>query len=150
MGPSLSLLFRASHPAFSPDHQPHWLAVTSDLPPLMQKQQPSIELFTSSSLQLHDVKALKSLGFPGGVVVKNLPADAGHMGSSPGLGRSHMPRSNWAREPQLLSLRVWSLRSATREATIVRGPHTVMKSGPPLAATRESPRTETKTQHSQR
>ena len=27
------------------------------------------------------------------------------MGSSPGLGRSHMPRSNKARVPQLLSLR---------------------------------------------
>ena len=33
-------------------------------------------------------------GFPGGAVVKNLPANAGHTGSSPGLGRSHMPRSN--------------------------------------------------------
>ena len=33
-------------------------------------------------------------GFPGGAVVKNPPADAGDMGSSPGLGRSHMPRSN--------------------------------------------------------
>ena len=43
-----------------------------------------------------------------------------------------MPRSNWAREPQLLSLRVWSLCSATREATIVRGPRTTMKSGPCL------------------
>ena len=40
--------------------------------------------------------------------------------------------SSWAREPQLLSLRVWSLYSATREATIVRGPRTVMKSGPHL------------------
>ena len=59
-----------------------------------------------------------------------LPANAGDMGSSPGLGRSHMPRSNWAREPQLLSLRVWSLCSATTEATTVRGPHTTMKSGP--------------------
>ncbi|KAJ8781931.1 hypothetical protein J1605_010679 [Eschrichtius robustus] len=29
-----------------------------------------------------------------------------------------MPRSNWAREPQLLSLRVWSLCSATREAAM--------------------------------
>ena len=38
----------------------------------------------------------------------------------------------WAREPQLLSLRVWSLCSATREAAIVRGPRTAMKSGPPL------------------
>ena len=44
------------------------------------------------------------LGFPGGTVVGNLPANAGDTGSSPGLGRSHMPRSNWAREPQLLSL----------------------------------------------
>ena len=71
-----------------------------------------------------------SLGFPGGAVVENLPANAGDTGSSPGLGRSHMPRSNWAREPQLLSLRVWSLCSATREAAIVRGLRTAMKSGP--------------------
>ena len=33
-------------------------------------------------------------GFPGGTVVENLPANAGDTGSSPGLGRSHMPRSN--------------------------------------------------------
>ena len=71
-------------------------------------------------------------GFPDGAVVENLPANAGHMGSSPGLGRSHMPRSHWAREPQLLSLRVWSLCSATREAAIVRGPRTAMKNGPRL------------------
>ena len=45
------------------------------------------------------------LDFPGGAVVKNLPANAGDTGSSPGQGRSHMPRSNWARAPQLLSLR---------------------------------------------
>ena len=32
--------------------------------------------------------------FPGGAVVKNPPANAGDTGSSPGLGRSHMPRSN--------------------------------------------------------
>ena len=61
-----------------------------------------------------------------------LPANAGDMGSSPGPGRSHMPRSSWAREPQLLSLRVWSLCSATREAAMVRGPRTAMKSGPHL------------------
>ena len=71
-------------------------------------------------------------GFPGGAVVENLPANAGDTGSSPGLGRSHMPWSNWAREPQLLGLRIWSLCSATREATIMRGPRTVMKSGPRL------------------
>ena len=33
-------------------------------------------------------------GFPGGTVVKNLPANAGDTGSSPGPGRSHMPWSN--------------------------------------------------------
>ena len=36
----------------------------------------------------------EALGFPGGAVVENLPANAGDTGSSPGLGRSHMPRSN--------------------------------------------------------
>ena len=64
-------------------------------------------------------------------MVESLPANAGDAGSSPGLGGSHMPRSNWAREPQLLSLCVWSLCSATREAAM-RGPRTAMKSGPRL------------------
>ena len=63
-------------------------------------------------------------------MVENLPANAGYVGSSSGLGRSHMPRSNWAREPQLLSLCVWSLCSATGEVVTVRGPRTAMKSGP--------------------
>ena len=60
--------------------------------------------------------------FPGGTVVKNPPANAGDTGSSPGPGRFHMPQSNWAREPQLLSLRcrarkpqLLSLRAATTE-----------------------------------
>ena len=33
-------------------------------------------------------------GFPGGAVIKNLPANAGDTGSIPGPGRSHMPRRN--------------------------------------------------------
>ena len=33
----------------------------------------------------------KTLGFPGGSVVKNLPANAGDTGLIPGLGRSHIP-----------------------------------------------------------
>ena len=33
------------------------------------------------------------MDFPGGAVVKNLPANVGDMDSSPGLGRSHMLRS---------------------------------------------------------
>ena len=71
-------------------------------------------------------------GFPGGAVVGSLPASAGDTGSSPGLGGSHVPRSDWAREPQLLSLRVWSLCSATGGAATVGGPRTAMRSGPCL------------------
>ena len=86
-------------------------------------------------------------GFPGGAVVGSLPANAGDTGSSPGLGGSHMPRSSWAREPQLLSLRVWSLCPAKGGAAIVkgprtaivRGPRTAMKSGP-RAAMKGGPR----------
>ena len=116
-----------------------------------------IELFVVRWMDLESViqseVSQKERGFPGGAVVENLPANAGDTGSSPGLGGSHMSRSNSAREPQLLSLCVWSLCSATGEAAMVRGPRTAMKIGPrwpPLAATGESPRTETKTQHSQK
>ena len=76
-----------------------------------------------------DSKSL-SWGFPGGAVVESLPANAGDTGSSPGLGRSHVPRSNWTREPQLLSLHVWSLCPTTGGAAIVKGLRTAMKSGP--------------------
>ena len=37
--------------------------------------------------------ALKNQGFPGASVIKNLPAKVGDMGSTPFLGRSHMPWS---------------------------------------------------------
>ena len=89
-------------------------------------------------------------------MVGNPPANAGDMGSGPGLGRSHVPWSGWAREPQLLSLRVWSLCSATREAAIVRGPCTAMKSGPRLPqlekalAQKKKKEKKMKTQHSQK
>ena len=66
-------------------------------------------------------------------MVGSLPANAGDTGSGPGLGGSRMPRSGWAREPQLLSLRVWSLCPATGGAAIVRGPRAAMKSGPHTA-----------------
>ena len=36
----------------------------------------------------------RKMGFPGGAVVKNPPANAGDTGWSPGPGRSHMPQSN--------------------------------------------------------
>ena len=37
---------------------------------------------------------LNKLGFPGGAMVKNQPANEGDTGSFPGLGRSRMPWSN--------------------------------------------------------
>ena len=40
----------------------------------------------------------------GGTVGRNLPTNAGVVGSIPGLGKSHMPWSNQAGKPQLLSL----------------------------------------------
>ena len=43
---------------------------------------------------IFSIKKIEILGFPGGAVVENLPASAGNTGSSPGLGRSHMPRSS--------------------------------------------------------
>ena len=49
-----------------------------------------------------------------------------------------MPRSGWAHGPRLLSLRVWSLFSATGEATMVRGPRTAMRSGPRLLRLEEA------------
>ena len=39
-------------------------------------------------------KKIEIGGFPGGAVFENLAANAGETGSSPGLGRPHMPRSN--------------------------------------------------------
>ena len=42
----------------------------------------------------NSVNKTNTRGFPGGAMVKNLPASAGDTGSSPGPGRSHMPRSN--------------------------------------------------------
>ena len=52
--------------------------------------------FPHLKVQKHSKESIlkEKRGFPGGAVVENLPANAGDMGSSPGLGRSHMPRSN--------------------------------------------------------
>ena len=41
------------------------------------------------------------MGFPGGSVVKNLPAKAGDIASIPSLGRSHIAQSNSPRAPVL-------------------------------------------------
>ena len=81
-------------------------------------------------------------GFPGGSVVKNLPADAGDTGSNPDPGRSHMPQSSHcvaATEPLLLRP-----RSATRKTTTTRS----LSSSCSLQL--EKAHTARKTQHSQK
>ena len=42
----------------------------------------------------NSVEKAELVGFHGGAVVGNPPANAGDTGSSPDLGKSHMPRSN--------------------------------------------------------
>ena len=56
----------------------------------------SLEMMKAKMQYSKIFKALKEKksGFPSGAVVKNLPANAGDTGSSPGLGRSHIPRIN--------------------------------------------------------
>ena len=105
-----------------------------------------------------------SRGFSGGAVVKNPPASAGDTGSSPGPGRSYMPRSNAAhmsqllslhsraREPQLLSPRATTTEGRTPRARAPQQekPAHRNEEQPPLITTRESLRVATKTQHSQK
>ena len=62
---------------------------------------------------------------------------------------SHMPRSNWAREPQLEPARLEPVLRNKRGRDSERPVHHD-EEWPPLATTGESPHTETKTQHSQK
>ena len=66
--------------------------------------------------------------FPGGTVVKNLPASAGDTGSSPGPGRFHMPQSNEACAPQLLSLRATTAEACAPRACALQREATAMRS----------------------
>ena len=54
----------------------------------------SIRVHISFQISVFVFFRKRARGFPGGAVVENLPANAGDTGSSPGLGRSHMLRSN--------------------------------------------------------
>ena len=53
-----------------------------------------LPLVEAGTIGLIEQEILAPWGFPGGAVVKNLPANAGDMGSSPGPGRSQVPRIN--------------------------------------------------------
>ena len=83
-------------------------------------------------------------------MVESLPANAGDTGSSPGPGRSHMPREQlgpWATitEPARLEPVLRNKRGRDSDRPAHRD-----EEWPPLTATGESPHTETKTQHSQK
>ena len=92
---------------------------------------------------------------------KNLSASAGDMCSIPGPGRFHVPRSNEARVPQLLSLRSSTCKPQLPKAAHLepvlhnkRGrcnekPRGHKEEELALIATRESPCKATKTQHNQ-
>ena len=55
-------------------------------------------------------------GFPGGSVVKDLPANAGDVGSIPDLGRFLMLQDNKAHDPQPLSPRAAATDASTSRA----------------------------------
>ena len=87
-----------------------------------------------------DIKYLKD--FPGGPVVKNLPASAGDVGSIPGLGSFRMLQGNWPHSPcapQWLSLlpRAHELRLLklhNKETTTRRNSSPATGGRPPLTA----------------
>ena len=88
-------------------------------------------------------------GFPGGLAVKNPPVNAGDMGSVLGLGRSHLPRGNWAPTSQPLSL-----CTRAKEMHLLKlvcpNAHARQPEKPLLTTTKENPGAAMKTQSSQR
>ena len=58
-------------------------------------RKPKLDPYLTQLIKVN-LKWIKDLNdnFPGGQVVKNLPANEGDRDSIPGLGRIHMPRGN--------------------------------------------------------
>ena len=54
------------------------------------------KLLESRHYEFTDIKSDEHVDFPGGPVVKNLSANAGDTGSTPGPGRFHVPQGNEA------------------------------------------------------
>ena len=78
-----------------------WHIHTMDYFPAMRKKGilPSVTVWMKlEGIMLSEISQTERQklyeGFPGGTVVKNPPVNAGDTGSSPGPGRSRMPRSN--------------------------------------------------------
>ena len=97
-------------------------------------------------LQSKSILRKSEWGFPGSLVVKNPLANAGDTGQIPSPRRSHVPWSDEAHAPQLLSPRAQSLRSTARETTASLC--TTMRGAPSCRIQRKA-HTATKTQHSQ-
>ena len=82
-----------------------YIYVTDSLCRTVETNMTLLSNYTPIKLILKAGNRIKSHpeGFPRGSAVKNLPANAGDTGSTPGPGRSHMWQSKKARVPQLLS-----------------------------------------------
>ena len=88
-------------------------------------------------------------GFPGGPMVKNLPATAGDPGLICGLGSSHMPQSNMHHAPQLLKPKCPSACAPQEKPPQWGACAPRLESRPCSPHLEESPHAATKTQHSQ-
>ena len=134
-GPCLSLWPHLPSLSLAPTSLKHWFSSSSSVTPssfLPYTRGPFYlkhffyrPLHEPHHLELNS-KTILHWDFPGGAVVKNPPANAGDTGSSPGPWRSHMPWSNEARAPQLLSP-----RTTTTEAGMPRAPVLLNKEKPP-------------------
>ena len=82
-------------------YKPLLCSTISSLPSCYESQ--FTYLLTEASTVQHGHEKWRNTDFPGGPVVKNLPTE--DPGPIPGLGISHLPDSNKAHVPQLLSLR---------------------------------------------
>ena len=96
---------------------------------------------------VNDLSKRQQMGFPGGAMVENLPANAGGHGFEPWCGKIPHAAEQlgpWATttEPARLEPVLRSKRGRDSERPVHRD-----EEWPLLAETRESPRTETKTQH---
>ena len=61
---------------------------------ILRKQRSMAKRNKKTKTKTSNKSVYRYMGFLGGAVVENLPANAGDTGSSPGPGRFHMPRSN--------------------------------------------------------
>ena len=71
------------------------------------------------TLTIKEPQCIYCMGFPGGTVVKNLPADAGDSGSIPGLGR--IPGEGMATHSSIL---VWKIPWGCKESDTSGHTHT--------------------------